>query len=131
MVRLPGPASEWFFSRERGATHDRRFDMKLGDTPSETLKTMRFRHSSGILTTEIDGESIILDLASGHYSSFNPVGSLIWRELSEESHFHRIIDAVVTAFDVDEEVARKELIDFLDQLLTRDMIIVVKADEST
>lgn len=104
---------------------------KFSDMPLESLKRYLFKHASGKLSTDIDGESVIMDLATGNYSSFNPVGSLIWNELHEGNGFSQVLESILDRFEVDEEVAQKELLEFLDLLFEKKLITATDTTEQT
>jgi hypothetical protein len=96
---------------------------------SEVLEQYFFKQSPGILSTDLSGESVIMDLLSGKYSSFNAVGSIIWNELKEERRFFQILESIMANFDVERKIAQDELAEFLDLLLEKNLITAQKTTE--
>lgn len=61
----------------------------------------------------IDGEVIMLNLQSGEYINFNPVGTRIWELLENPLSFKDLIDALLKEYDIDQDscfAATKEFI---------------------
>jgi hypothetical protein len=106
-------------------------DFKFSNLPPEELENFHFQHAPGKLSTVIDGESVVMDLQSGTYSSFNPVGSLIWNELQNKKKFLAILESILDSFEVDKAIARKELTDFLDYLSSKNFITVTTLNNQT
>lgn len=102
---------------------------KLSSLPAEDLEKYSFKHESGILSTDINGESVVMNLMTGQYSSFNPVGTVIWSALTEEKCFTKVLELVLDRFEVEREIATGELIEFLDMLLEKKMITITQAPE--
>lgn len=99
-------------------------DLKFCDMSQELLKTCTIKQTDGKLSTEIDGETVIMDLKLGVYSSFNAVASLIWTEVQHEKGFFPVLDSILEHFDIDRKIAHKELVTFLDELLEKNLIEV-------
>ena len=53
-------------------------------------------------STEVDGESVILDLEDGIYYGLNPMGARIWKEIQEPTAVEEITGAITAEYDVDE-----------------------------
>lgn len=104
-------------------------DCKFSDMPPDVLKQYHFQHAPGKLSTVIDGESVIMDLQSGTYSSFNPVGSLIWKEIQNQKDFFTILESILDRFEVDRVIAHQELTDFLDLLSAKNLITVTHKND--
>ncbi len=102
-------------------------DSNLKNISPERIEHYLFKHAPGKISTEIDGESVIMDVQSGTYSSLNPVGSLIWKELREENRFASILESIVDHFEVPLDVAKKELAEFLDLLIEKNLVTATEA----
>lgn len=99
-------------------------DLKFSDMSQERLETCTIKQTDENVSTEIDGETVMMDLKLGVYSSFNTVGSFIWNELQDEKGFFPVLDSILENFDVDREIAHKELTLFLDELYEKNLIEV-------
>lgn len=100
-------------------------DLKFCNMSHDVLQTCIIKQTDGKLSTEIDGETVIMDLQLGVYSSFNPVGSHIWKELEEDTGFFPVLESLLENFQVDRETAHRELTAFLDELSEKKLIQVL------
>ena len=71
--------------------------------------------SSEVLSQEVSGETVLLDLASEQYFGLDPVGTRFWQLLTEERPLSEIVHTMAGEF----EVAREELERDLDDLLAK------------
>lgn len=98
--------------------------LKLSSMPQEQLTACSIKQTDGKLSTDIDGETVLMDLQSGTYSSFNAVASHIWGELQKGNQFTPLLESILEKFDVERTVAYNELISFLDELSEKNFIEV-------
>lgn len=69
-----------------------------------------------VLMQKVADEAVLLDLDSQSYFGLDPVGTVIWEGISENKPEAEIIDRITAEFEVDAEVARRDLQNFLQQL---------------
>jgi len=62
-----------------------------------------------VLTREIDGEMVLLDLASETYYGLDNVGTRIWATLVEHKTLPKARQALIAEFDVDAAVLDRDL----------------------
>jgi hypothetical protein len=70
----------------------------------------------GIVYREIQGEAVLLELASGRYFAVNKVGTTVWEALGEGITVAELEARIVEEFDVDDVTAWRDLEDFLKDL---------------
>jgi len=80
------------------------------------------RRSESAMSRELDGEVVILDIASGNYFALNDVGALVWDQLEDGTDRDTLVEAVTAAFDVDVETAATDINALLDQLTEAGLI---------
>jgi len=62
----------------------------------------KFTIRKDVISTELDGEIVLMDVARGEYYSLNEVGTLIWKTIGESVvTFNDICLAVLDVFDID------------------------------
>ena len=75
-------------------------------------------------STNLDGETVILNLSRGTYFGLNDVGTIVWQALQQPATIADLRDAVVREFEVAAEVAeadvRSLLVEMIDAGLVRD-----------
>ena len=73
----------------------------------------------------IDGEAIIIDLATGVYYSMRGIGGEIWNLISERRSGDEILTHIVARYDVDPLIARADLEKIVGQLVGDGLIRAV------
>lgn len=74
------------------------------------------------MTRRVDDEYVILEVTSGRYFSLEEVGALIWEQLENERTTDELIDAVVSAYDVDPERAAADVTDLIADLVDSGLV---------
>ena len=75
-----------------------------------------------ILWKLIEDKVVLLDMDEGRAITLNEVGSHIWTSLEKEKTNDELVLDVVTAFNIDEDTAKKDTHSFLDEMLKKDLI---------
>ena len=78
--------------------------------------------SGDALATEVDGEVVLIAIASGQYYGFDAIGSAIWRGLDQPCRVDDLCARLQADFDGDAETIERETIAFLDQLTARNLV---------
>jgi hypothetical protein len=64
----------------------------------------------------VDGEALIVDLASGRFFSLDRVGTEVWTGLKNGLDLAQIVEAIATTYGIDEQTVRRDVDDLLDEL---------------
>ena len=83
---------------------------------------MKYVHCDNIDWKEFDNESVLLNLSTGYYFRLNQVGTFVWPLISRDYNIGDIIDRVVAKFEVSQRQAKSDIHDFIEQLLTEQLI---------
>jgi len=78
--------------------------------------------SKEVLSQEVDGETVLLDLKSESYFGLDEVGTRIWQLLNDGSDLRSIFDTLDDEYDVGEKQLKKDLQDHLTQLVEAGLI---------
>jgi Coenzyme PQQ synthesis protein D (PqqD) len=78
--------------------------------------------SPEVLSQEVDGETVILDLKSENYFGLDEVGTRIWQLLNDGSNLQAVFDTLLTEYDVDEKQLGKDLQDHMVLLVEAGLI---------
>ena len=81
------------------------------------------RLSDQVFFQEIDGEGIAMDVASGEYFKMNSTGVRIWNLIDGASTPPRIVASLAETFAVEPAFIHQEVIDFLQVLQEKGMVI--------
>lgn len=88
------------------------------------------KHSSiisqkrGLDTTDLDGESVMMDIDRGKYYNFNSVGSRIWELIENPVSIKEVTEQLVKEFDVDESKCEAAVVNFVNRLNENELIKV-------
>lgn len=97
--------------------------------PTFTQDTRVMRTESQV-STEIKGETVLLQLGSGKYFSLNPVGNLIWSQLSEAKTVSQLCETVVEEYDVELERCLPDVLALLGALEASQFIVATTPSNS-
>jgi hypothetical protein len=84
--------------------------------------------SADVVSRVIDGEAVLLDLASGRYLGLNGVATRVWELLGEGREVGAIRAAILSEFDVPADVLDGDLDRLFADMLARGL---VRADPGT
>jgi hypothetical protein len=73
--------------------------------------------------TVMDGEAVILNLATGIYYTLDRVGTIIWQELAAGTGVEEIIEIVCERFDEEANVVRGDIEELLAHLKQEQLIV--------
>ena len=87
--------------------------------------TSAIRISEDVLSQEVAGEAVLLDLASENYFGLDEVGTRVWQMLKTGKGPEVIVESLLADYEVSREKLEADVADLLDQLegaglITRD-----------
>ncbi len=72
--------------------------------------TDRYKAAKDVISTEMDGEAVLMHIPKGKYFSLNESGSLIWHKLETgDLSLGEMVSAIRDEFEVEEDLCRKDL----------------------
>lgn len=80
------------------------------------------RRKPEILYNQVDGEVVMLHFDRGEYYGFNEVASYIWQNIGEPTGVSRLIELLMTEFEVDRATCERQTIDFIQALAEKELI---------
>ncbi len=106
-----------------GVTHARSSHSTAADLVDPLLvHQIVLRQNPDVQGTNMDGETVLLDLSTGRYYTLNRLGSVIW-ELCTAHHSIRDIHAVLSdRFDVPSERALDDLVTLVNELIQEGLL---------
>ena len=75
-----------------------------------------------VMSRLVGDETVLLDLASGIYFGLDGVGKRIWESVAEGNNLGQAVAVIVTEFEVDEEQAQADVIEFASDLVERGLL---------
>jgi len=77
-----------------------------------------------LLSGLVDDEAVIMSIESGSYHVINETGRMIWELLEQPKTVAEIYDILSEEFDVDRDTYQKEVLQYIEALLTRQVVLV-------
>lgn len=78
------------------------------------------------ISSQLAGETVILNHAAGSYYSLDEVGTLVWEQLRQApASFETLKDYILANFEVDEQTCTKDLHDLLAELIHEKLVEAV------
>lgn len=98
--------------------------MKDINTPTPTVERTQRQYTAvkEHLYSELNGEAVVLSLATGKYYGLNAVGVAIWRAIQTPASVQHIKSALMEEYDVDTETCSREVSEFLRRMLEEGLI---------
>jgi len=87
-----------------------------------------WKHSPDVVYRDLEGEAVILDLASGTYFGLNEVGTRVWRMIDEGRDAAEIVDIVATEYQADRGNIAQDVARLLNDLSARRLIVAGGAE---
>ena len=84
------------------------------------------RHSD-IISTDMDGETVMMSIEQGNYFGLSGIGPLLWDYMESPISCESMVQKIVDKYEVDETTCQSDLVEFVGQLLESG--IVKYADE--
>ena len=78
-----------------------------------------------IIFSDMDDEMVMMSIDKGEYYGVNPVGRRIWELLASPGPVAGICDTLCREYNVTEEQCNREVLDFLNHLLEKEVIKIV------
>lgn len=75
-----------------------------------------------VQATNMDGETVLLDLSTGRYYTLNQLGSLIWELCTGQHTIGDIHTILCSRFDVVPDRALGDLVSLIDQLIKEGLL---------
>ena len=83
-------------------------------------------HTEEVAAKIIDGEAILINLATGVYYSMDKVGALIWELITAKHSLEQIVATVTDRYEVSHEQATADVRRLGDELLQENLVKLVE-----
>jgi hypothetical protein len=85
--------------------------------------------SKEVLSQEIHGETVLMDLASEQYFGLDVVGTRVWQLLQEGKSREQLLAVMLEEFEVGREQLESDIASLLEKLISAGLISVEHSDE--
>ena len=78
-----------------------------------------------VISTDLDGEAVLMHVSKGLYFGLNAVGSVVWDLIRNPVSVNHLCDTVAGQFEVSREVVDRDVVALLEQLRENGLARVV------
>lgn len=78
---------------------------------------------SGIMTADMNGATVMMDIETGKYYNLGETGGRIWELLESPMSLDALLDALTKEYSVSVEQCEKDTVPFLASLVERGLLI--------
>lgn len=84
------------------------------------------KRNNEVFASEIDEEVVMMNIGTGKYYGMDVVGSRIWELVKKKIQVKSLIDKLLEEYDVSEEECKNDVIEFLRQLESNNLVEVLE-----
>jgi hypothetical protein len=85
--------------------------------------SLKLEAAPTVVTREVGGEMMLVDLESGTYFGLNDVGGRLWQLLDDGESLGRACEQLLEEFDVDSGQLHSDVGTLIDELLARKLLV--------
>ncbi|MBW4616719.1 MAG: PqqD family protein [Desmonostoc vinosum HA7617-LM4] len=89
---------------------------------TQIVSNQKVSLSSTVLTQDLAGESVLLNLQSEEYFSQNEVGTKMFFTLIESDSIQTAYDTLLKEYDVESEKLKQDLLKFIENLVKAGLV---------
>jgi hypothetical protein len=78
-----------------------------------------------VVSRDLEGEAVILNLETGTYFGLNEVGTRIWTLIQEHESLNRVFEAIRREYEVSPEALHGDLLRMVDELRAKGLVSVL------
>ena len=77
----------------------------------------------GLMTADMNGSAVMMDIMSGKYYNLGEVGGRIWEMLEEPMTLGALVQKLTAEYDVSADRCRSDMLPFLNTLIERGLLV--------
>lgn len=89
---------------------------------SASISLFNFSIPENVLSQEVNGEVVLLNIENESYYSLNAAGSQMWQLLSEHQDIETVMPQLLETFVIDEAKLRQDLMELIEELIQEDLL---------
>ena len=86
----------------------------------------KIKRNPELVSTDVDGEKVMMSVDSGEYFGLDPVGGRIWELIENPIRIDDLVDILLEEFDVSKEQCEIDTLEFLNELREKKLLIVIQ-----
>lgn len=77
---------------------------------------------AGLMTADMNGSAVMMDIATGKYYNLGEVGGRIWELLEEPTSLAVLVEKLTAEYDVSAQQCRADILPFLNKLIQQRLL---------
>jgi len=87
-----------------------------------TLNTILQRNNE-MLTSDLDGEKVMMSIEHGEYYGLGKTGTFIWDNIENPIKINELIELITSKYNIDKDQCLKDIIPFITDLIEKELVI--------
>ncbi len=79
-----------------------------------------------LVSSDVDGEKVMMSIENGEYYGLDPVGSRIWELIENPIRIDKLIELLLEEFDASQEQCEADTFEFLNELMGKGLLKIEK-----
>ena len=92
---------------------------------AEICRASTARIREDVVFRKLEGEAVILNLATGTYFGLDPVGTRIWELIQEQGRVDAVLEAILHEYEVEPAQCEQDLLLLLRKLYAKDLSEII------
>jgi hypothetical protein len=76
-----------------------------------------------VISRDLDGETVILNLDTGIYFGLDEIGTVMWKHIQDAARLRDVRDRVAAEYDVTPDAAAQDLLRLAEQFVSRGLAV--------
>ena len=89
---------------------------------SRKYTAMQFFRNPNLVSTDMDGETVMMSIERGAYFGIGGIGPEVWERLATPQTLDSLVSAICAEYDVSAPDARRDIEAFLDRMVQNDLV---------
>lgn len=85
---------------------------------------MKITVEKEFLMTQLDEDTVLLNIKNGRYFSLNETGKRVWELLNEHTDTEKVLTVMLAEYDVDINVLRQDINNLISGLADAELVIL-------
>jgi hypothetical protein len=78
----------------------------------------------GNIVSDMGGEKVMLSISNGKYYNLGEIGGVIWDAIEQPLSFGKLMDNLLSEYQVDRETCEQQVLTFLEMLIKEDIVMI-------
>ncbi len=75
-----------------------------------------------LLSSEVRGEAVILDIPSGTYYGLDAIGLRIWQLIQEPASLEFVLETLLSEYEVERSHCERDLVEYIENLSKKGLV---------